>query len=191
MGYKALSSQIFMGLLFILVAISLPAGQAVADDGALPEGWFPVGHGPSGYITEVSADAGVDGRGLRIKSREGIEATFGGVGQRISADDYIGSRVRLSGYVRSMDVDQTAGLWMRVDPASGGQPLAFDNMHERAIKGTSDWQRYEVVLDITEDAGYIFFGALLTGKGEIHVDRLDISIVDDDVETTDMLADMQ
>jgi len=30
--------------------------------------------------------------------------------------------------------------------------VAFDNMQDRAIKGTTDWRRYEVVLDVPEDA---------------------------------------
>ena len=35
-----------------------------------------------------------------------------------------------------------AGLWMRVD--KGKDMVAFDNMQDRPIKGTTDWQRYYI-----------------------------------------------
>jgi hypothetical protein len=48
--------------------------------------------------------------------------------------------------MKSEEVTGWAGLWMRVD--KGKEVVAIDNMQGRAIKGTTSWQRYEVVLDV-------------------------------------------
>ena len=52
-----------------------------------------------------------------------------------------GKRIRLSGHARSKDVSDWAGLWMRVDGPKG-EPLAFDNMQQRPIKGTGEFADY-------------------------------------------------
>lgn len=53
---------------------------------------------------------------------------------------------------------------MRVDGQQHGS-LSFDNMQNGPIKGTTDWHRYEVVLDVPAESVAIAFGLLLTGKG--------------------------
>jgi len=111
---------------------------------------------------------------------------FGTLMQSFSAKDYAGKRLRLSGYVKSENVTRWAGLWMRVDANSGNapQPLAFDNMQNRPIKGTSGWQRYEVVLDVPESAVGIAFGILLDGPGEVWLNSLEFDVMSAAVETT-------
>ncbi|MDQ2069005.1 hypothetical protein [Natronospira bacteriovora] len=183
---KTWTIRIALGLLVLAVTIHLPA---TAGENGLPEGWFPVGDGPAVYETVVSEDAGMDGRGLIIRSRDQEELRFGGVGQRIDASDYLGERVRLTGYLRPRGVEQHTGLWMRVDPVGGGDPLAFDNMMERPVNGTADWSQYEVVLDVPNNASFIFFGALLAGKGEVNVDQLNLEVVDESTPVTDLMLD--
>jgi hypothetical protein len=41
-----------------------------------------------------------------------------------------------------------------------GTKLGFDNMSDHAVKGTTDWKMYSVVLDVPDDAKNIFLGAL-------------------------------
>jgi hypothetical protein len=103
--------------------------------------------------------------------------------QTSKADDFRGQRVRMSGYVRSKDVADWAGLWMRVDGAKN-EALAFDNMEKRPIKGTADWVRCEIVLDVPGSAQNIAFGLLLTGKGRVWMDDLKFEVVGKDVPTT-------
>ena len=93
--------------------------------------------------------------------------------------EYLGKRVRLSGYVKSDKVTNWAGLWFRVDgPNNGPNPssLAFDNMQERPIKGTTDWTRYEIVLDVPEAAQRLAFGILLAGGGQVWMDDLKFEV---------------
>jgi hypothetical protein len=67
---------------------------------------------------------------------------------------------------------------------SGNQLLGLDNMQNRPITGTTDWQKYEIVLDIPGDGATIGFGALLQGRGEIWLDDVNLEIVGQDVPTT-------
>ena len=83
--------------------------------------------------------------------------------QVIAADEFRDKRVRLTGYLKTQDVN-TAGLWMRVDKVEGGVS-AFDNMQNRPIKGSSDWAEHSIVLDVGKDAAKIALGFLMTGGG--------------------------
>jgi hypothetical protein len=72
---------------------------------------------------------------------------------------------------------------MRVDGESPG--LAFDDMQHRAIKGTNDWRKYDVVLEIPNKGNAIFFGILLSGtKGRVWIDDVRFEVVGNDVPTT-------
>jgi hypothetical protein len=55
---------------------------------------------------------------------------------------------------------------------------------DRAIKGTSDWKKYVVVLDVPESAQEIAFGLLLTGAGQVWMDDLAFEVVGKDIPTT-------
>jgi hypothetical protein len=65
---------------------------------------------------------------------------------------------------------------MRVDSAD--KTLTFDNMMERRVKGDNDWARYEVVLDVPQEAKHITFGLLVAGKGQAWVDDFQLETVD-------------
>jgi hypothetical protein len=90
--------------------------------------------------------------------------------------------VRFSGFVKT-EVADMAGLWMRVDKEA--KQVALDNMLNRPIKGTTNWQRYDVVLDVPKDATGIFFGVLLGGSGMVWLNDAKFEIVDPSVPTTD------
>jgi hypothetical protein len=71
---------------------------------------------------------------------------------------------------------------MRVDKQSTA--VAFDNMQDRPITGTTDWQDYAVVLNVSQDATGIFFGVLLTGPGTVWLNGVKVEVVGSDVATT-------
>jgi len=73
---------------------------------------------------------------------------------------------------------------MRVDGA-GGRMVAFDNMAGRPVAGRTDWDHYEVVLDVPDEAGAIALGVLLVGEGQAWVSDFNVEIVGPEVQTTD------
>jgi erythromycin esterase-like protein len=98
-----------------------------------------------------------------------------------------GKHLSFTGYIKSEDISQGyAGLWMRADGAQGAKPLAFDNMQDRGVTGTTPWKRYEISLDIPANATNIVFGTLQTGSGTAWFDSLKIEI--DGVPYTDSAA---
>jgi hypothetical protein len=103
---------------------------------------------------------------------------FRAVTQLIKADAYRGTRVRLSGYLKTRDVRWHAGLWLRVD-GPDAKLLAFDNMSDRPVMGTTDWSQHAVVLDVPESAVRLAFGVLLhSTTGQVWADDLALDVVD-------------
>lgn len=71
---------------------------------------------------------------------------------------------------------------MRVD--KGSQSVAFDNMEDRAIKGTTGWKVYQIVLDVPQNATGIFFGVLLSQTGTVWLNSVKFEVVGTDVPVT-------
>lgn len=93
-------------------------------------------------------------------------------------DNYKGKKITLSGYVKTENVkDGWAGLWMRIDPN-----IAFENMQQNGILGTTDWKKYEITLDMSpEKTDQIVVGGILAGKGKMWLDDLNIIIDGKDI----------
>jgi len=93
---------------------------------------------------------------------------------RAIAMDFAGTTVELRGFLRTEQVSQLAGLWMRED---GETPsLAFDNMANRPVKGTTEWTEYSIKLPVHPEARQLFFGTLLVGTGKLWVDDLQVLV---------------
>lgn len=157
----------------------------------LPTGWGRAGSKPYSYEMFVDSSAAKDGKNAAsIKSIPDEEPTegFGTLMQTIKADKFLGKRIRMSGYIKSKNVTEWSGFWLRVDNVDYTKALAFDNMRDgktdRAVRGTSNWSKYDIVVDVPEEAASISFGALLFGPGQIWFDNLEFEIVDRDVPTT-------
>jgi hypothetical protein len=136
-----------------------------------PSGWFLAGSKPASYRTGVDKAAIHDGLpSAYLQSAVPETGGFGTLMQSINAAEFAGKRVRLRAWVKSQDVSEWAGLWMRVD--KGQTMAAFDNMQGRPIKATQGWQTYDVVLDVPEDATGISLGVLLSGAGEVWMNHV-------------------
>jgi hypothetical protein len=103
--------------------------------------------------------------------------------QMFEATRYRGKRVRFSAQVKSEKVTNWCGLWMRVD-GRDSRPLAFDNMQDRSISGTTSWKGYQVVLDVPEEASYLALGLLLDGVGQVWMSDVRVEVVDKSVAAT-------
>ena len=98
-------------------------------------------------------------------------------------EPYRGNRLRLSAEIRSEDAIQGGRLWMRVDGPK--EPLAFDNLGEHPIRGTTGWNRYQIVLDVAPSARSIVFGVMVYAQGRVFFRDVNLETVDASVETTD------
>lgn len=153
----------------------------------IPTGWFAAGSKPKSYDMGTAIGEGRDGKNCAIiKSKEKKIKGFGTLMQYANPEEFIGKRVRMSGYLKTKDVDGWAGLWFRIDEKSkkGKDKSTLDNMWRRRLKGTNEWRKYELVLDVPVEATNIAFGALLDGTGQIWFDEINFEIVDSTIKTT-------
>jgi peptidase S41-like protein len=88
--------------------------------------------------------------------------------------DFTGTRIEFRGFLKSEDVSEFFGLWMREDGDSGS--VAFENMQGRQIKGTHDWTEYSISLPLNKDAKQLVFGVLSAGTGKTWADDLQMLV---------------
>ncbi len=168
------------GLLPLLIFLSLTLLSF-----ELPKSWFVAGSEPKKYAMGIDIGAGHNGKNAAtIQSKDKKINGFGTLMQNCLPDNYLGKRIRMSGFIKSKEVDDKAGFWLRVDQQHSENPLSFDNMLDRPIKGNTEWKKFEIVLDVPVNASNIAYGALLVGTGQIWFDDLTFEIVDNSVPTT-------
>jgi hypothetical protein len=174
-------------LFFGAIAYASPITTVTAD---APKGWFSNGSNVQNYDISVDTNVKHSGRAsARIKSNTAAPAEgFGGFMQVFGADAYHGKRVRMSAWLKSENANALQ-LWVRLDGAKS--MLGFDNMDGRAVKGTSDWKKYELTLDVPADTINIAFGAFIIGTGQGWVDDFQFETVGQEVASTNMLSPEQ
>ena len=174
-----------LSVIVVFIAVFLIA----KNNNSIPKGWFPAGSNPSEYEMGIDTSTFQNGHSCAyIKSKNPKENEFGTLMQTIDAKNYLGKRLQLSGYIKSKDIKGWSGMWMRID-GKENQQLGFDNMQDRAIKGTTDWKEYTIVLDIPTNSKSINYGVLLGGQGEVWFDNFQLKEVDQNVNVTNMMKE--
>lgn len=157
----------------------------------VPEGWILAGTAPKDYQVSVLPEKREGNNVVLLESGANPDPSkFGTLSQYCSADQYLGKRVRMTGYLKSENVENWAGMWFRVDDSKQKDlSLSFDNMSDRPIKNTTDWKKYEIVLDVPQEAGAMVFGVLLEGSGKVWISDISFEVVDQSVPTTNMVKE--
>jgi C-terminal processing protease CtpA/Prc len=147
--------------------------EKVSANEKLPDKWAQFGSGYSLKIDNTEKRSGNNSMLIELPP-EKTEDSAGIISYTIPAN-YEGKEIELRGFLKLKNVsDGFAGLWLRIDGEGGN--LEFDNMQSRQIKGTSDWTQYSIKLPLPADGTKIIVGALLTGKGQLWVDDLEVFI---------------
>jgi len=138
--------------------------------GAMPQGW---GGGPPETIF-VDGEIVHGGKwAARLQRNSNSPNGFSTITKVIPLD-FSGTNVEWRGFLRTEDVSDFTGLWMREDGDAG--PLAFDNMQQRQVKGTHGWTEYSITLPLRREARQIFFGVLVAGTGKVWADDLQLLV---------------
>ena len=156
-----------------------------------PAGWHANGSNVKAYDVGVDQNQSFGGvASAYVRSvDDSAEKNFGGMMQSASADQYKNQRVRMTGWIKTEDANSGGGhLWLGVDSPVKGTLLGFDNMDNRAPKGTNDWEEYSIVLDVPNEATSLNYGFFLSGKGQMWVNGVNIERVGPEVPTTNMLG---
>lgn len=170
-------------ILIAVLPIALGAALFISTD--LPKGWHKAGTSVESYVIEVDRTGGrAGGKAALIRSIEKEIDGYASIYQISQPGKFRNGRLRMRGYLRTEDVADWAGLWLRADEAGKEQALSFDNMFDRPVKGKTPWTRYEIVIDIPVNATSFSYGAILSGTGKVWMDDLEFEIVDNSVPTT-------
>jgi len=165
---------------------------SMASTYRIPQGWFITGDDPADaedYEIGVDPDLTYKEKPCIIIKAKPSPAEFAGLAQQIKAEAYRGKRLCFSAALRAQDIECRAALWMRIS-GENGKLLAFDNMRERPVTGTTDWEQHAIVLDVAEEAEDIAFGVLLAMEGQVWMGDVKLEDVDRSVATTDILEDI-
>jgi hypothetical protein len=165
------------------IVITLALSAVVS---ASVKGWFlsGSGHEASEYEMGIDRDVVHSGRASAYLKSIAQKPQEAALMQMISADRYRGKRVRISAWIKTERVDAMAAVGARVESADGRGVYAYGR---EELKGTNDWQRREVVLDVDPAAARIALGMGLWGTGQAWIDDVNVDIVDRSVPTTDKL----
>lgn len=182
MKQKTLSILVTIPL-FLFSGITM--AQETNQNQIVPKGWMKVGSKPEHYIV------GTDNKNVYTNKKsmfiqgmyECNEKDFGTVMQNIGAKNYLNKRLKLSVHLKSNDWQGWAGIWLRTNDKKN-KVLTFENTQNRPIKGTTDWQLQEIVLDIPQTTDYIAFGIITSGKGMLWADNIKLDIVSNDTPLT-------
>lgn len=172
--------KIFCIFLVIIFASGIVHSQGMGN-------WLKAGSKRDAYEIGISDEKYNDKAVHYIRSIQDSTGGFGTIMKYILPDDYIGKRVRLTGNIKTSNVALNAGMWMRVDSEEEGVMLGFDNMSDRPIKGTNDWTKYEIVLDVPKGSKGIGYGVLIHETGEAWFPDLTLEVVGNDVPLTNMM----
>ncbi len=147
----------------------------------VPKGWHTSGSAEDKYDIGVWKIGGHDSSKncgvIRSNKNDYFETDYGSLMQTFSSQQYLGKRIRMTGYMKSRGVKAWAGFYVRADKENSKEPLTFAHMQDRPIKGTTDWSQYKLEIDVPYNASKVAFGAVLHGQGQIWFDDLSFEII--------------
>ncbi len=138
--------------------------------GKMPKGWF------GGPAATISVDDEIVHGGKWSVRLERDAASAQGFSTITAAlpIDFTGNMVEMRGFLRTQDVSDFVGLWMRED---GDQPnLILEDMQKAGLKGTHDWAEFSITVPVLPEAKQLYFGFLLSGTGKAWADDLQLLV---------------
>ncbi len=102
--------------------------------------------------------------------------TFATITKYVDAKEYRGKEIKFEAFVKvdAENKKSTGNLWVRVDLENKEMGF-FNNMAKNPIKANK-WKSYEIIGKVNDNALYIYFGCFLSGKGNLWVDDLKLSV---------------
>jgi RNA polymerase sigma factor (sigma-70 family) len=95
-----------------------------------------------------------------------------------------GKHIRITAWLKTKDVRGWASAFVII-LGMDGRHLQYDDMSNRPIRGTTDWQQVEFVTDLPNEACIIYFGPDLYGPGELWADDFQIDLAPSGTPATD------
>lgn len=135
-----------------------------------PAGW---NSGPAGTVALDSTTTRSGPYAARLVRNATSPGQFSVLNMSIPVT-FTGDTIELRGWLRTEDVEEFGGLFLRLDGA--GSQLQIDNMQDRGPSGTTEWTEYRIRLPFDDDARTIVMGALMPGAGTLWVDDIQLLV---------------
>ncbi len=153
----------------------------------IPDGWWKIENdNKDSYSFGIDKEISYEGSksAFIVSVEEKIEG-FATLMQSVDAAPFIGKKIKMTGFAKSENIEGWAGFWLRIDgeaKVEGEWPerLGFDNMEDRPIKGTTNWTKYEIIMDVPNESVELLYGPILSGKGKLWIDNISFQEVTDD-----------
>ena len=128
-----------------------------------------------GGLDHATVHSGKSSYRMWADNPDGRYALAGAVTQRIRADRFRNQRIRFSTFLK---LESAEGLTLHLEVLGRARSVA-----KIALSGTTDWKRYELVLDVPSDGVGIDFGFVLD-KGTVWMDDAALTAVGREVPVT-------
>ncbi len=148
----------------------------------MPDGWSD-SHGNVDRVSTLysfdveSREEGAGEQCVRMHRVNASKEEFGSLMQTIPAHTLAGRAIRIEADIRTEDLDEMAGLWLRID--GDESMLFFDNMEDRPIQGTTPWKTYSQETEVPNKAKWLNYGFLLAGNGTLWAADVRVSASDE------------
>lgn len=120
-----------------------------------------------------STGADTDAEYVYLKSVVPRPKNWAFISKTAQPDHYKGKKIKLSALIKTQLPDgASVQLWIRVAGDWKERPEHLDNMFDRRIKGSSEWTKYSVEVDMPPATEYIFYGVLLNGTGIVWLNEV-------------------
>jgi hypothetical protein len=139
--------------------------------------WFAAGDNPHQYTMETK-----DGVNMVKYTSSEAPKGFGTYMNWRTPGEFAGKRLKMTAMIRTENVEDWAGMWCRVDGEKKNEVLDFDNMHDRPIKGTTDWKQYEIITNVPKHANGIAYGVMVNGKGAAYFKDINFEVIGEATE---------
>jgi hypothetical protein len=166
-------ARVLLALLFAALCRAQTAAplERVLNFEADPAGRTLTGWGSNNATTTLDDQVVHSGKwSARIERKAGAAGAFGGISKMLPMD-FGGAMIELHGFLRSEDVTDYVGMWLRLD-GEGNKPLGFDTTQPLQVKGTTEWKEYTIKVPASKDGQQLFFGVFVAGTGKVWADDL-------------------
>src|SRR5579862_7944856 len=151
------------------------------------DGWGHSANGvdgdPNPYYT-VGIDPVVERNGIQcayLQSTVQKPEGYGCLRQDVQPKALRGKRIRMSGYVRTEGVRESCAPLLSLITDTQVNTWAMDN---HPLRGSTDWRKYQYVVDVPRDCRLIMLGASLKGPGKVWASEFSLDVVGAEVPVT-------
>jgi hypothetical protein len=140
-------------------------------------GWAMDGAGSSVYSADLDTPVLRDGNATTalhpIAETHGLYGTYM---TELDAAPYRGRRVHAAVWIRTDGVTKRGDFWMRVQAAGSPPDGPGLGIATRTLPGTSDFARYELTLDVADEAAALDVGVGIAGPGRLWIEGYELTV---------------